>query len=76
MTVIRGFPRAVIHQIVEKLLEHVEVCTGISYQEYAARNEEKPEAERDSWDKLVYTGMMRRVLRILLRRAGIPFAEV
>ena len=54
----QGIPEGGYTQIVEKLLEHVEVCTGISYQEYAARNEEKPEAERDSWDKLVYTGMI------------------
>lgn len=54
----QGIPEGGYTQIVEKLLEHVEVCTGISYQEYEARNEEKPEAERDSWDKLVYTGMI------------------
>ena len=54
----QGIPEGGYTQIVEKLLENTEVRTGLSYQEFAADNEAKPEAERDSWEKLVYTGMI------------------
>lgn len=42
----------------EKLLEGSRVLTGISYQEFVRQNAKKPEAERDTWDKLLYTGMI------------------
>ena len=54
----QGIPEGGYTQLVEKLLENAEVRTGISYQEFAARNAQKPEGEQDSWDKLVYTGMI------------------
>ena len=54
----QGIPEGGYTQLVEKLLENTEVRTGISYQEFAARNAQKPEGEQDSWDKLVYTGMI------------------
>lgn len=54
----QGIPEGGYTRIVEKLLEGSQVITGISYQEFAAQNAAKPEEERDSWDKLVYTGMI------------------
>lgn len=54
----QGIPKGGYTQIVEKLLEGCEVITGISYQDFVSRNAEKPENGRDSWDKLLYTGMI------------------
>lgn len=54
----QGIPKGGYTQIIEKLLEGCRVITGISYQEFAAQNAARPRAERDSWDKLLYTGMI------------------
>lgn len=54
----QGIPRGGYTQIVEKMLEGCRVITGMSYQEFAAQNAEKPETEQDSWDRLLYTGMI------------------
>lgn len=54
----QGIPVGGYTQIVEKLLEGCEVITGISQQEFAAKNAAKPEEDRDTWDKLLYTGMI------------------
>lgn len=54
----QGIPKGGYTQIVEKLLDGCRVITGVSYQEFAAQNEKKPAEERDSWDKLLYTGMI------------------
>ncbi|MDO4292478.1 MAG: UDP-galactopyranose mutase [Eubacteriales bacterium] len=54
----QGIPEGGYTQIVEKLLAGCEVRTGISLQEFIARNGEKPQAEQDRWGKLVYTGMI------------------
>lgn len=54
----QGIPKGGYTGIVEKLLLGSEVVTGISYQEFAAKNAAKPETERDTWDKLLYTGMI------------------
>lgn len=54
----QGIPVGGYTQIVEKLLAGCRVITGISYQDFAAQNVKKPEAERDTWDKLLYTGMI------------------
>lgn len=54
----QGIPKGGYTQIVERLLEGCRVITGISYQAYAAANAKKPAAERDTWDRLLYTGMI------------------
>lgn len=54
----QGIPKGGYTQIVEKLLEGCSVITGVSYQEFAALNAQKPAEGRDSWDKLLYTGMI------------------
>lgn len=54
----QGIPKGGYTQIVEKMLEGCRVITGISYQEFAVQNAAKPEAEQDSWDRLLYTGMI------------------
>lgn len=54
----QGIPEGGYTQIIEKLLAGAEVRTEISYQDFVARNAKKTEAERDSWDQLVYTGMI------------------
>lgn len=54
----QGIPKGGYTSMVEKLLEGCQVMTGISYQEYTAQNAAGPEGARDSWDKLVYTGMI------------------
>ncbi|MDO4331928.1 MAG: UDP-galactopyranose mutase [Eubacteriales bacterium] len=54
----QGIPEGGYTQIVEKLLEGSRVLTGISYQDFVRQNAQKPEAERDTWDKLLYTGMI------------------
>lgn len=54
----QGIPKGGYTRIVEKLLEGCPVQTGISCQDFIEQNERRPEGERDSWDKLVYTGMI------------------
>lgn len=54
----QGIPKGGYTRIVEKLLEGCPVRTGISCQDFIEQNERRPEGERDSWDKLVYTGMI------------------
>jgi len=54
----QGIPKGGYTAMVQKLLEDCPVLTGISYQEFAASNAQKPRQEQDSWDKLVYTGMI------------------
>ena len=54
----QGIPKGGYTRIVEKLLEGCPVQTGISCQDFIEQNERRPESERDSWDKLVYTGMI------------------
>lgn len=54
----QGIPAGGYTQIVEKLLEGCEVITGISMQEFAAENAAKPEEDRVTWDRLLYTGMI------------------
>lgn len=45
-------------QIVEKLLEDIPVLTGVSLQEYQTANAARTADEQDSWDRLLYTGMI------------------
>lgn len=54
----QGIPIGGYTQIVEKLLEGCSVITGKTFQEFAAQNAVKPEEERDTWDRLLYTGMI------------------
>ena len=54
----QGIPEGGYTQSVEKLLEGCKVITGISCQEFVAQNGAKPAEEQDSWDKLLYTGMI------------------
>ncbi len=54
----QGIPVGGYTGIVEKLLEGCRVVTGISYQDFAAENAARPEGERDTWEKLLYTGMI------------------
>ena len=54
----QGIPMGGYTQIVEKLLAGAAVATGVSYRDFAARNARKAEGERDTWDKLLYTGMI------------------
>ncbi|MBQ7840861.1 MAG: UDP-galactopyranose mutase [Lachnospiraceae bacterium] len=54
----QGIPKGGYTQIVEKLLEGCTVLTGISYQDFCAENVKKPSGEQDSWDRLLYTGMI------------------
>ena len=54
----QGIPKGGYTRIVEKLLEGCPVQTGISCQDFIEQNERRPEGERNSWDKLVYTGMI------------------
>ncbi len=54
----QGIPVGGYTQIVEKLLEGCTVRTGISYQAFLAENEARPAGQKDSWDRLLYTGMI------------------
>ncbi len=54
----QGIPVGGYTQIVEKLLEGCKVVTGKSYEEFAEENAQKPDKERDTWGKLLYTGMI------------------
>ena len=54
----QGIPEGGYTQIVEKLLEDIPVLTGVSLQEYQTANAARTADEQDSWDKLLYTGMI------------------
>ena len=54
----QGIPEGGYTQIVEKLLEDIPVLTGVSLQEYQTANAAKIADEQDSWDRLLYTGMI------------------
>lgn len=52
----QGIPIGGYTRIVEKMLEGCQVRTGISYRQFLAQNASA--AEPDTWDKLLYTGMI------------------
>ena len=54
----QGIPEGGYTQIVEKLLEDIPVLTGVSLQEYQTANAARAADEQDSWDRLLYTGMI------------------
>ena len=54
----QGIPEGGYTQIVEKLLEDIPVLTGVSFQEYQTANAARTADEQDSWDRLLYTGMI------------------
>ena len=54
----QGIPEGGYTQIVEKLLEDIPVLTGVSLQEYQTANAVRTADEQDSWDRLLYTGMI------------------
>ena len=54
----QGIPEGGYTQIVEKLLEDIPVLTGVSLQEYQTANAPRTADEQDSWDRLLYTGMI------------------
>ena len=54
----QGIPEGGYTQIVEKLLEDIPVLTGVSLQEYQTANAARTAYEQDSWDRLLYTGMI------------------
>ena len=54
----QGIPEGGYTQIVEKLLEGIPVLTGVSLQEFQAANAARTADEQDSWDRLLYTGMI------------------
>lgn len=54
----QGIPEGGYTQIVEKLLEDIPVRTGVSLQEYQTANAARTADEQDSWDRLLYTGMI------------------
>ncbi len=54
----QGIPEGGYTAIVEKMLEGCEVRLGVSFQEYRKANGAKAETERDTWDKVLYTGMI------------------
>ena len=54
----QGIPEGGYTQIVEKLLEDIPVLTGVSLQEYQTANAARTADEQDSWDRLLYTGMI------------------
>ena len=54
----QGLPEGGYTQIVEKLLEDIPVLTGVSLQEYQTANAARTADEQDSWDRLLYTGMI------------------
>ena len=55
---LQGIPEGGYTQIVEKLLEDIPVLTGVSLQEYQTANAARAADEQDSWDRLLYTGMI------------------
>ena len=54
----QGIPEGGYTQIVEKLLEDIPVLTGVSLQEYQTANAARTADEQDSWDRLLYPGMI------------------
>ena len=54
----QGIPEGGYTQIVEKLLEDLPVLTGVSLPEYQTANAARTADEQDSWDRLLYTGMI------------------
>ena len=54
----QGIPEGGYTQIVEKLLKDIPVLTGVSLQEYQTANAARTADEQDSWDRLLYTGMI------------------
>lgn len=54
----QGIPEGGYTQIVEKLLEDIPVLTGVSLQEYQTANAARTADEQDSWNRLLYTGMI------------------
>ncbi len=54
----QGIPEGGYTQIVEKLLEDIPVLTGVSLQKYQTANAARTADEQDSWDRLLYTGMI------------------
>ncbi len=54
----QGIPEGGYTQIVEKLMEDIPVLTGVSLQEYQTANAARTADEQDSWDRLLYTGMI------------------
>ena len=54
----QGIPEGGYTQIVEKLLEDIPVLTGVSLQEYQTAKAARTADEQDSWDRLLYTGMI------------------
>ena len=55
---LQGIPEGGYTQIVEKLLEDIPVLTGVYLQEYQTANAARTADEQDSWDRLLYTGMI------------------
>ena len=54
----QGIPEGGYTQIVEKLSQHIPVLIGVSLQEYQTANAARTADEQDSWDRLLYTGMI------------------
>lgn len=54
----QGIPEGGYTQIVEKLLEDIPILTGVSLQEYQTANAARTADEQDSWNRLLYTGMI------------------
>ena len=54
----QGIPEGGYTRIVEKLLEGCTVRTNCSWQDFSAENAGRPEEEKTTWDRLVYTGMI------------------
>jgi len=54
----QGIPVDGYTAMAEKLLDGCEVRCGISYEDYLAANADKDPAKRESWGRLVYTGMI------------------
>lgn len=54
----QGIPIGGYTGIVEKMLGDTEVRCGITYKDFLAENERKPEEERISYEKVLFTGMI------------------
>ena len=54
----QGIPVGGYTGIVEKILGDTEVRCGITYKKFLAENERKPEEERISYEKVLFTGMI------------------
>lgn len=53
----QGIPEGGYTSLIEKLIEGIPVITGISYQKFLRENEQKG-ADRITYDKVLYTGMI------------------